>query len=114
MGLDGSRRLLTVAIITTHLTLGTALGNFEVNAATGFVVIAVAEELPQCLPTEVGGRVEFFREFLRFFLIFNEANVEEHIFWRCRIDRQPAETIDMGLGFPRPVLNCEVILLQRC
>ena len=32
-GLDGSRCFLTVAIITTHLTLGTALGNFEANAA---------------------------------------------------------------------------------
>ena len=29
-------------------------------------------------------------------------------------DRQPAETIDMGLGFPRPMFNCEVVLLQRC
>ena len=103
-----------MAIITTHLTLGTALGDFEANAATGLVVVAVAEEFPQRLPTEVGGRVEFFHEFPRFFLVFQEANVEEHIFWGCRIDQQPAETIDMGLGFPQSMFNCEVILLQRC
>ena len=114
MGLDGSSRLLTVAIITTHLTLGTALGDFEANAATGLVVVAVVEELPQRLPTEVGGRVELFREFLRFILVFKEANVEEHIFWRRRIDRQPAETIDMSLGFPQPIFICEVVLFQRC
>ena len=111
LGLDGSRRLLTVAIITAQLTLGTALGDFEANAATGFVVAAVAEEFPQGLPTEVGGGVELFREFPRFIFIFKEANVEEHIFWGRRIDRQPTETIDMGLGFPRPMFNCEVVFL---
>ena len=68
LGLDGSRRLLTVAIITTHLTLGTALGDFEANAATSLVVVVVMEELPQRLPTEVGGRVELLREFPCFIL----------------------------------------------
>ena len=111
LGLDGSRRLLTVAIITAQLTLGTALGDFEANAPTGFVVVAVAEEFPQGLPTKVGGGMELFREFPSFILIFKEANVEEHIFWGRRIDRQPTETIDMGLGFPWPMFNCEVVLL---
>ena len=50
LGLDGPCRLLTVAIIATHLTLGTALGNFEANAATGFEVIAVAEKLHSACP----------------------------------------------------------------
>ena len=113
-GLDGSRRLLTVAIITTHLTLGTGLGNFEANAATGLVDIAVAEELPQRLSTEMSGRVELLREFPRFSLVFKEVNVEEHIFWRLRIDRQPAETINMVLGLPRPMFNCKVVLFQHC
>ena len=27
---------------------------------------------------------------------------------------EPAEAIDMGLGFPLPMLYCEVVLLQRC
>ena len=45
-GLNGPRCLLTVAIIATHLTLGTALRNFKANAATGFKIITVAEELP--------------------------------------------------------------------
>ena len=45
-GLNGPCRLLTVAIIATHLTLGTALRNFKANAATGFKIITVAEELP--------------------------------------------------------------------
>ena len=114
LGLNSSRRLLTMAIITAQLTLGTALGDFEANEATGFAVVVIAEEFPQVLPTEVGGGVELFREFPQFILIFKEANVEEHIFWGRRIDRQPTETIDMGLGFPWPMFNCEVILLQRC
>ena len=62
----------------------------------------------------MSGRVELLREFPRFFLVFKEANVEEHIFWRRRIDRQPAETINMGLGLPWPMFNCKVVLFQRC
>ena len=111
LGLDGSHCLLTVAIITAQLALGTALGDFKANAPTGFVVVAVAEEFPQGLPTKVGGGMELFHEFPRFILIFKEANVEEHIFWGRRIDWQPTEIIDMGLGFPWPMFNCEVVLL---
>ena len=81
LGTGCPRRFLMVAIITTHLTLGTALGYLEANAATSLIIVAVAEELPQRLSTEIGGRVELLREFPRFFLVFKEANVEEHIFW---------------------------------
>ena len=80
----------------------------------GFIIIAVADKLPQRLPTEMRGGVELSREFPRFVLIFQEAKVEENIFWRCGVNRQPAEAIDMGLGFPRPMLHCEIVLLQRC
>ena len=45
--LNGSCRLLTVAIITAQLTLGTTPCDFKANAAAGFVVVAIAEELPQ-------------------------------------------------------------------
>ena len=81
--------------------------------AAGLIIIAVAEELPQRLPTETHGRVELSRKFPRFVLIFQEVKVE-NIFWRCGVNRQPAEATDMGLGFPRPMLHCEVVLLQRC
>ena len=46
LGTEWACRLLTVSLIATHLTLGTALRDFKANAATGFEVIAVAEELP--------------------------------------------------------------------
>ena len=82
--------------------------------ATGLIVIAVVEEFPQRLPTEMRGRVELFREFPRFILIFQEAKVEENILWRRGVNRQPAEAIDIGLGFPWQLLHCEVVLLQRC
>ena len=103
-----------MAIIATQLTLGATLGYFKVNAAAGFVVVAIAEELPQRLPPKVRGGVELSREFSRFVLVFQEAKVEEDIFWRCGVNRQPAEAIDMGLGFPRAMLDCEVVVLQRC
>ena len=81
---------------------------------TGLVIIAVAEELPQCLSTEMSGSVELLRKCPHFFLVFKEENVEEHIFWRCWIDWKPAEDINMGLGLPRPMFNCKVVLFQRC
>ena len=62
----------------------------------------------------MSGRVELLREFPRLFLIFQEANMEEHIFWGCWIDRQLAEPINMGLGLSWTMLNREVVLLQRC
>ena len=108
------RCLLTLAIIATQLTLGTTLGYFEANAAASFVVVALAEELPQHLPPKVRGGVELSHEFSRFVLVFQEEKVEEDIFWRCGVNRPPAEAIDMGLGFPRPMLDCEVVLLQCC
>ena len=114
LGLDGPRRLLAVAIIATHLTLWAALGNFETNASTIFEIIAITEELPQRLSAEMSGRVELFREFPRFFLVFQEANVEEHIFWRRRIDRQSAEAINRSLGLPWTMFDRKVVLLQRC
>ena len=110
--LDGPRRLLTVAIIAVQLTLGTALSNFKANAATGLEFIAIAEELPQRLSAEMGGGVELSREISGFVLIFYEANLEEDIFWRCGVNGQPAETIDVGLSLPRSMFNCEVVLLQ--
>ena len=68
--LDGPRRLLTVAIIAAQLTLGTTLCDFKANAATGFKIISIAEELPQRLPPEMGGGVEFPCEAPGFVLIF--------------------------------------------
>ena len=68
--LDGPRRLLMVAMIAAQLTLGTTLCDFKANAATGFVVIAIAEELPQRLSAEVGSRVELSCEISSFILIF--------------------------------------------
>ena len=103
-----------MAIIATQLTLGAALSDLKANAATGLEVVTVTEELPQCLSAEVSGRVELLRESPRLFLLFQEANVEEHIFWGCWIDRQPAEPINMGLGLPWKMLDREVVLLQRC
>ena len=44
--------------------------------------------------------MELLREFPRLFLVLQEANMEEHIFWGRWIDRQPAEPINMGLGLP--------------
>ena len=59
--LDGASRLLTMAIIAAQLALGTTLCYFEANAATGFVIVSIAEELPQCLPSEVSGGLELSR-----------------------------------------------------
>ena len=59
----------------------------------------------------MSGRVELFREFPHLFLVYKEANVEEHIFWRCRIDRQLAEAINMSLGLPWTMLDHKVVLL---
>ena len=56
--LNGASRLLTMAIIAAQLALGTTLCYFEANVATGFVGISIAEDLPQRLPSEVGGRLE--------------------------------------------------------
>ena len=66
------------------------------------------------LAPKVSGGVELSREFSCFVLVFQEAKMEEDIFWRCGVNRQPAEAIDMGLGSPRPMLDWEVVLLQRC
>ena len=103
--LDGSSRLLTMAIIAAQLALGTTLCYFEANAATGFVGISIAEELPQRLPSEVGGGVELSREFPGFVLIFYEADLEENVFWWRRVDGQPAEAIDVGLCLPRSMFD---------
>ena len=84
--LDGTSRLLTMAIIAAQLALGTTLCRFEANAATSFVCVAIAEELPQRLPSEVGGGVELSLEFPGFVLIFYEADLEENVFWRRRVD----------------------------
>ena len=108
------RRLLTVAIIAAQLTLGTTLRDFKANAATGLEFIAIVEELPQRLFAEMGGGVELSCEIPSFVLIFHKANLEEDIFWRCGVNGQPAETIDLGLSFPRSMFNCEVVFLQRC
>ena len=56
--LDSTSRLLAMSTVVAQLTLGTTLSGFEADAAAVFVVIPVMEELPQCLPTEVGGGVE--------------------------------------------------------
>ena len=112
--LDGSSRLLTVAIIATQLTLGTTLCNFKADAATGFIVVSIVEELPQRLPPVMGGRVELSCKIQGFVLIFHEANLEENVFWWWRVDGQPAETIDMGLRLPKSKLYCKVVLLQLC
>ena len=79
--LDGTSRLLTMAIIAAQLTLGTTLRNFKANAATGFIVVSVAEALPQHLPPKMGGGVELSCEIPGFVLIFQEANLEENVFW---------------------------------
>ena len=84
--LDGTSRLLTMAIIAAQLALGTTLCCFEANAATCFVRVLIAEELPQRLSSEVGGGVELSREFPGFVLIFYEADLEENVFWRKRVD----------------------------
>ena len=84
--LDGTSRLLMMAIIAAQLALGTTLCCFETNATTGFVCVAIVEELPQCLPSEVGGGVELSREFPGFILIFYEVDLEENVFWRRRVD----------------------------
>ena len=94
------RRLLTVAIIAPHLTLGTALGDLHAEATTGFVRISVAKQLPENLVSKVGGRMQLLSQFPGLLLIVQELHVEECIFrWR-RVDRQPAELINMGLGLP--------------
>ena len=103
--LDGASRLLTMAIIAAQLALGTTLCYFEANAVTGFVGISIAEELPQRLPSEVGGGVELSREFPGFVLIFYEADLEENVFWWRRVDGQPAEAIDVGLCLPRSMFD---------
>ena len=103
-----------MAIIAAQLTLGTTLRDFKANAATGFIVVSIAEELPQRLPSEMGGRVELSGEISTFVLIFHEANLEENIFWWWRVDGQPAEAIDVGLRLPRSMLYCKVVLLQHC
>ena len=55
------------------------------------------EELPQRLPSEVGGGVELSREAPGFVLILFEADLEESVFWRRGVDGQPAKAIDVGL-----------------
>ena len=85
--LDSTSCLLAMSIVAAQLTLGITLSGFEADAAAGFVVIPVTEELPQRLSTEVGGGVELSSEFAGLFLVFHEADLEEGIFWRRRVDR---------------------------
>ena len=84
--LDSTSRLLAMSIVAAQLTLGTILSGFEADAAAGFVVIPVAEELPQRLPTEVGGGVELSSESSGFLFILHKADLEEGVFWRRRVD----------------------------
>ena len=67
--------LLTVAIIAPHLTLGTTLGDFQANTATGFKIIPVAEQLQKCLAAKVSGGVKLLCKSSGFLLGFQEANV---------------------------------------
>ena len=49
LGLYGTCRLQTMSIIAPQLTLWATLGNLYAQAATGFIGVLVAEELPQHL-----------------------------------------------------------------
>ena len=84
--LDSTGRLLAMSIVAAQLTLGTTLSGFEADAAAGFVGIPVVEELPQRLPTEVGGGMELSSESSGFLFVLHEADLEEGIFWRRRVD----------------------------
>ena len=84
--LDSTSRLLAISIVTAQLTLGATLSSFKADAAAGFVVIPVAEELPQHLPTGVGGDVELSSESSGFLFVLHEADLEEGVFWRRRVD----------------------------
>ena len=84
--LDSTRSLLAMSIVAAQLTLGTTLSGLEADAVAGFVAVPVAEELPQCLPTEVGGGVELWSEFSGFLFVLHEADLEEGVLWRRRVD----------------------------
>ena len=43
---DSAGHLLAMAVVSAQLTLGTALSGFQADAAVGFVLVPVAEELP--------------------------------------------------------------------
>ena len=67
--LDGARRLLAVVIIGAQLALGATLSGLQTDAVAGFVVVSVAEKLPQSVATEVGSGVEFMGNFPGFIFI---------------------------------------------
>ena len=72
LGLDGSRRLLAVAIIGAQLTLGATLSGLQTDAAADFVGIPIMEELPQSVATEVSSSVESTGDFPGFILILQQ------------------------------------------
>ena len=84
--LDGTSCLLAMSIVTAQLILETTLSCFEADVAIGFVRILIAEELPQRLPTEVGGGVELSIKSSGFLFVLHKANLEEGVLWRRRVD----------------------------
>ena len=84
--LDSTGRLLAMSVVAAQLTLGTTLGDFEADAAAGFVRIPVTEELPQRLPTQVGGSMELSGNLAGFLFILQESYLEDIVFWRRRVD----------------------------
>ena len=58
--------------------------------------------------------MELLCEFSCFVLVFQEANMEECVFWWRWVDRQPAEPINMGLDLSWAMFDGKVVLLQRC
>ena len=84
--LDSTGRLLAMSVVAAQLTLGTTLGGFEADAAAGFVRISVAEELPQRLPTQVGGGMELSGNLAGFLFVLQEPYLEDIVFRRKRVD----------------------------
>ena len=84
--LDSTSHLLVMFIVAAQLTLETALGGVEADVAAGFVAVPVAEELLQRLSTEVSGGVELSIESSGFLFVLQEADFEEGILWRRRVD----------------------------
>ena len=84
--MDSTVRLLAMSVVGAQLTLGTTLGGFEADEAAGFVRIPVEEELPQRLPTYVGGGMELSGNLAGFLFVLQELHLENIVFWGRSVD----------------------------
>ena len=84
MGLDGTSRLLAVAIVGA--TLGTTLRDLQADAAAGLVGVPVAEELQQCVATKVGSSMKLTGDLPGFIFVVQQPYLQDRVVWRWGID----------------------------